>query len=187
MLRKVLILPVLCALAVAFPTLPPESTTDLPEWIPDLTLDGEEVKVQDSVADQDQTKEWIPDLTLDGEEVKVQDSVADQDQTTQWIPELTLDGEEVKVQDSVADQDQTTQWIPELILDGEEVKVQDSVADLDQTTDPESTTDSYLDVTQTSEFSTDLKTATATPVEEASEAPGDYDVFLYDIFANENF
>ncbi|VTJ86986.1 Hypothetical predicted protein, partial [Marmota monax] len=93
MLGKVVILPVLCALAVAFPTLPPESTTDLPEWIPELALDGEVVEVQDSIAD------------------------------------------------------------------------------LDQTTDLESTTDSYLDVTQTSEFYTDLETGTATPVEEASEAP----------------
>ncbi|KAM5174163.1 uncharacterized protein ACOB7L_014030 [Callospermophilus lateralis] len=69
MLCKVLILLVLCAAAVAFPSLRPESTTDLLELIPDLelTTDGEVTGDQESITDLDQTTylESTSDMNLD--------------------------------------------------------------------------------------------------------------------------
>nr|XP_026267890.1 kidney androgen-regulated protein-like [Urocitellus parryii] len=69
MLCKVLILPVLCAVAVAFPTLRPESTTDLLELIPDLelTTDGEVTGDQESLTYLDETTdlESTTDMNLD--------------------------------------------------------------------------------------------------------------------------
>ncbi|XP_046292320.1 kidney androgen-regulated protein-like isoform X1 [Marmota monax] len=69
MLCKVLILLVLCAAAVAFPSLRPESTTDLLELIPDLelTTDGEVTEDQESITYLDETTdlELTTDMNLD--------------------------------------------------------------------------------------------------------------------------